>query len=184
MSEETIPQMREAIDRLTEKVSGLEKDNSDLRGELRVRDAQDAFRAEGYNPAHGKLFAAVNPEGEITAEAVTAFADEQGLPLLDTSGDGEAQEGGDSTPDGGDGSTALSGMAGAGSRAGDGGAGGADQKQLTRQQYLALAKEDPAAARAAVASGNVEISADNPHLAGGGVSGTGNPYARANAPSE
>ena len=176
MSEENIPQMRETIERLSKDKSGLESTVSDLTGQLRVKDAQDVFRSEGFNPAHGKLFAAVNPEGDITAEAVVAFADEQGLPLLDGTQE-TSTEGGESTSEATDGSEGLAGMAGGGSGAGDGGAGGAAVETLTRAEWQQLATSDPAAAKAAIASGRVEISKDNPYVKDS-VSAPGvNPYA-------
>ena len=176
MSEENIPQMRETIERLSKDKSGLEKQVSDLNSQLRVNEAQDVFRSEGFNPANGKLFAAVFPEGDITAEAVVAFADEQGLPLLEGA-QGSSEGSGESTSEATDGSEGLAGMAGGGSGAGDGGAGGAAVETLTRAEWQALATSDPAAARAAIASGRVEISKDNPYVKDS-VSAPGvNPYA-------
>lgn len=160
MSEDTnVAQMRETIERLSKDKAGLKSENESQAKRLREFEAKDVFREAGYNPNHGKLFAALHPEGEITADAVVSFADEQGLPALSTqedSGDGQ-----DSASQDDAGSQQLSAMAGSGSRAGDGGSGGAQVETLTRQQYKELHAVDPAAARAAVASGRVEISRDN-----------------------
>ena len=161
MSEETnIQKMRETIERLSKDKAGLESKNVELTQQLRVRDARDVFRQEGYNPKHGDLYAAVNPEGEITAEAAVAFATEQSLSVLeDTSGSSE--ESGDSASDDAGDQAGKASMAGGGSRSGDGGAGGASVDTLTREQWKQLNASDPAAAQAAIASGRVEISRDN-----------------------
>ena len=173
MSEDNIPQMRETIERLSKDNSSLKTENSGLTSQLRTRDARDAFRDGGYVPKNGDLYAAMNPDGEITAEAVTAFADEQGLPLAGNSEDSGGS--GDSTEEG-DGSENLSGMSGSGSGAGDGGAGGAGVETLTRQEWQALHATDPAAAQKAIASGRVEISKDNPFVKGAGLPRGTNPY--------
>lgn len=175
MSEETIPQMRETIERLSKDKAGLEGSVKDLTGQLRVRDARDAFRTEGFNPKHGDLYAAVNPEGEITAEAVNTFAEDQGLPVLDGNQSG-SDDGGESTSGAKDGTENLADMSGSGSGAGEGGAGGAVPETLSRQEWQALYASDPASAKAAVASGRVEISKDNVMLKPSASPGA-NPYA-------
>jgi hypothetical protein len=170
-----IPQMRETIDRLNKEKAGLQKDNGELQSKVRVFEAKDAFRGAGYNPNHGELFAAMNPEGEITPDAVAEFAERQSLPPL--SGDtGDSSEEGDSTSDDA-GDSNLAGMAGSGSRGGDGGAGGANVESMTRQEWQALHADDPAAAAQAIASGRVEISKDNPYVSGSGLARGENPYA-------
>lgn len=176
MSEDTnIPQMRETIERLSKENAGLKKDNSDLQGQLRVRDARDTMRQAGYNPKHGDLYAAMNPEGEITAEAVSTFAEEQGLPTF-TADSAASDDAGDSTNDGGADTTQLAAMSGSGSRGGDGGAGGADVQTMTRAEWKQLYADDPVAARQAVASGRVEISRGNPIVGGSGSPRGENPY--------
>lgn len=177
MSEETIPQMRETIERLSKDKSGLAKQVEDQAKALRNYEAADAFRAAGYNPNHGKLFAALHPDGEITAEAVTAFADEQGLAPVQASTQESEAGGGDDTSQASDGMEAAAALAGGGSRAGDGGAGGSNVQTLTRAQWQDLHASDPAAARAAVASGRVDISRDNVYVRqAGGSQAPGNPY--------
>lgn len=178
MSEENIPQMRETIERLSKDKSGLQSEVSDLQAQLRVRDARDAFRAEGFTPKNGDLYAAMNPEGEITAEAVVAFADEQGLPLAGSTQE-STEEAGTTTTEAADGSEALAGMAGSGSGAGEGGAGSASPETLTRQEWQALHATDPAAAKAAVASGRVEITKDNPYVPSSLSAPGVNPYVTA-----
>lgn len=177
MSEETIPQMRETIERLSKDKAGLQTQVDELSGQLRVRDAREAFRAEGYDPKQGDLFAASNPEGEITAEAVNEFAGSFNLqPVAAESQEGEskAADEGDPAPQAPAGSTGLAPAAGGGSLPGDSGSGGPGVKKMTRAEWQNLAATDPAAARAAVASGRVEISGDNPWT--GTQVPAGNPY--------
>lgn len=170
-AEENIPQMRETIERLSQDNAKAEKSISDLNSQLRVRDAREAFRGEGYNPKHGDLYAAVNPEGDITAEAVVSFADEQGLVVLEVNQESSGDSGSDTSGDDVE-ADKLSNMSGGGSRAGEGGAGGASPDTLTRTQWKELYRTDQAAAQAAITSGRVEISKDD----SGSVPGT-NPYA-------
>ena len=177
MSEEqNIPQMRETIERLSKDKATLSEENGNLKGELRGRDAQDAFREQGYNPANGKLYAAMNPDGEITAESVVTFATEQGLSPVGDSQEAPNDAGG-SSDSADDGSSELSGMSGGSSRGGDGGAGGAEVETLTRDEWRQLKTSDPAAAAQAVASGRVEISRDNVFAGGSGLPAGTNPYA-------
>jgi len=175
MSEETIPQMRETIERLSKDKAGLTKQVTELSGNLRVRDAREAFRAEGYNPKHGDLFAANNPEGDITVEAVTSFANSFGLAQVSSSDTPKVVEDDTSTVE--DGSEDLAALAGGGSRSGDGGAGAADTEKMTRKEWQSLYRTDPAAAKAAVASGRVSVSGEGFAPAGSSLVHGDNPYA-------
>lgn len=173
-----IPQMRETIDRLEKKVSSLETDLSSAQGDLRVRDARDAFRVAGYDPRQGDLFAASNPDAEITPENVQSFADQYNLSAV---AEATPSDGGEPTPEVESDSAELAAMAGSGSRSGEGGAGGAASEPMSRAQWQQLYATDPAAAKAAIASGRVEISGDNPYVQGGGLPRGVNPYAETSA---
>ncbi len=162
MSEDNIAEMRKTIERLSKDKADLTKQVGDLTKANRVYQAKEAFQAQGFKPANGALYAAVNPEGEITPEDVVAFADEQGFsPVEQNSGDGGSSQ--ESTSDGDDGSSDFSSMAGSGSRGGDGGAGGSSSETLTRQAWQELYARDPEAAKAAARQGRVQISKDNTH---------------------
>ena len=169
-----IPQMRETIERQEKKIAELESERNGLQSDLRVRDARDAFRTAGYDPRQGDLFAASNPDAEINAENVQGFADQYNL---SPAGDSTPTDEGDPTPEVDDGSAELNAMAGGGSRGGDGGAGGAASEPMSRAEWQRLYESDPAAAKAAVASGRVEISRDNPYVQGSGLPRGVNPYA-------
>jgi hypothetical protein len=175
VSEDNIAQMRETIERLSKDKAGLEKSNGELTVQLRGVTARDAFRTAGYKPENGALYAAMNPEGDITPETVVAFADEQGLPLLSAGTQTEGKSSQEGTSEAGKAQADLEGMAGGGSRAGDGGAGGAEVETLTRQAWQELYANDPASAKAAVASGRVQISKDNVYSKGALVPGV-NPF--------
>lgn len=178
MSDSTnIPEMRETIERLSKEKAAALKEVADVRKDLRVRDAKDAFAEAGYAKSNGELFVASNPEGEITAEAVVQFADQYDLTPVVT--EESSTDSGDPTPPPADGSSELAPMAGSSSRSGDGGAGGADVETLTRDEWKALQQKDPSAAAAAIASGRVEISAGNPFVRGSGLPKGVNPYAGA-----
>lgn len=164
MSEEetNIPQMRETIERLTKDKAGLEKTLTEQAKSLRVIAAKEAFRTEGFNPANGKLYAAMVPDGDITAETVLAFAKEQGLSVLDKATQESSGDAGDSTSLEAKESANMAAMSGSSSRAGEGGAGGASPEVLTRTKWQELYHADPAAAKQAIASGKVEISDGTP----------------------
>lgn len=178
MSEETIPQMREAIEAANKRVKELEDTVSSKDQELRVRDAREAFRDAGYNPKHGDLFANdPNQNGEITAEAVAAYADQWDLAPASVDGkqDASAEEG-DSTGDQDDSSDTFSSMDRSGTRAGDGGGGSSTEQSLTRQEWMELQASDPVAASQALRQGRVLISTSENLKSGQTASVGGNPY--------
>jgi hypothetical protein len=161
VSEENIPQMRETIERLSKDKSDDATTIGNLTKQVAEFKAREVFGGEGYSPSNGNLFVAMNPETEATPEAAVAFAEAQGLTIVGTTQEGSG-ESGESTTEASDGSENLAGMSGSGSGAGDGGAGGSANDSLTRQQWQELYQTDPEAAKAAAASGRVEISKDNP----------------------
>jgi hypothetical protein len=62
------------------------KENEELRAYKAERDRADRensisgiFTEVGLNPKHAKLFSALNPEGDVTAEAVASFARDYAL---------------------------------------------------------------------------------------------------------
>jgi hypothetical protein len=156
MTEETIPEMRERIEAQNKAIKDKDTEIGKLNSQLRVRDAREAFRGAGYNPKHGDLFATTNPEGEITAEAVAAFAGE--WDLQPAASDSIADEGTDDTSDADDGTDTLGSLGRSGTRAGEGGGGSSLEKTLTRQDWMELQATDPVAASQALSQGRVLIS--------------------------
>lgn len=156
---ETIPQMREQIDKLNGDLKKQQDAAAELSKENRLLKARDVFREQGYDPVHGELFATSN-SGEITAEAVDEFAGKYGLvpTTKEASEEGTQSDetGADDSDDG------MSSFSRAGSGAGTGGAAGPQGDVLTREEWVALSKSNPAAAKEAVAGGRVQLRDDNP----------------------
>lgn len=180
MSEETIPQMREALDKANERIKDLENTNGDLSTENRRLLARDLAVGQGYDASRGDLFASANPDSEITAEALDSFVTQFNLGSTQAEGEegagsGEESGEGDQTQGASDGSEALGQMSRGGSRPGDS-AGGAQPEMMTRQDWQELHANDPIAAQEAVRQGRVEISKGNPFGDAKSVARGSNPY--------
>ena len=178
MSEDTIPQMREHIKELEKQNKGLVSDNDTLTKTNRTMTARDAFREEGYPSSYGDLFAGQRPDEEMTSESMDKFVTDFGL--TKTTEDPEPNvtaDEGDQTPNVAPGSEDLALMSRSGSRPGDGGTGSSDQKTMTRDEWKDLSRTDPAAAKAAVSQGRVQVSKDNPYVPQSRSIGVANPYA-------
>jgi hypothetical protein len=178
MSEETIPQLRERIDELTKQNKALAQQVPELQKENRVLKARDIFGQKGFAPEGGELFAAAHPEGEITDELVSSFVERYKFGKAGSPSEGGTvvpQDEGSDAPEASADTEGLDALARGGSRAGDGGSGGSQSEPMTRAEWQALYKRDPAAAKAANRQGRVQISKDNVYVASGSV--LGNPYA-------
>lgn len=68
---------------LTREVDGLRTFKADTEAEKRAALMTQVFDDVGLNPKHGALFLKLNPEGEVTADAVRTFAAEHELPVSD-----------------------------------------------------------------------------------------------------
>ncbi len=177
MTDETIPQMRETIDRLAKDNKSLTAENETLKGDNRQLSAREVAREAKLDPKIGELFAKTSDD-DLTAEGLTTFATDLGLPaVLDESPNPEggepAEDAEGSAPDA-KGSADLSKMSRGGSTDSEG-AGGADEETMTRAEWTELSRTDPDAARVALAKGKVQISRDNPFL--GDTQRPGNPFA-------
>lgn len=172
MSEETIPQMREALDAKDKTIQGQTDQIEKLNQQVRASESREAFRDAGYNPKHGDLFAQQNPEGDITPELVASFAGEWDLsPAAEGTSDG-----GDGTDSDDDGTDALDSMDRSGSRAGEGGSGSSDQQTYTRQEFLEMQMSDPVKAATALNQGRVLISTSGNLRSGQDAAPGRNPY--------
>lgn len=176
MTEETIPQMRDTIERLQKDLKSTASEKDKLATENRQLTARELAREAQLDPKYGELFAKT-AEGDLTVDGITEFAQEFGLPAAETEGSdaggdgysGEAEGSEASTP----GSADLSKMARGGSSAGEG-AGSATEETMTRAEWTELSRTDPAAAQAALAKGQVQISRNNPYA--GNTQRPGNPF--------
>ena len=161
MSEETVQQMRETIERMQKATAADAKTITDQAVEIRVRDAREAFRTQGLNPRHGDLFASQEPDTDINAETVTAFAEAWNLKAEEKI-DSDSDDG-EKTSEVTDGSEGLSSMSGGGSQSEGGVPSGDEIELMPRQEWIQLSITDPARAKQIATSGRVAISADNPY---------------------
>lgn len=179
MSEDTIPQMRETIDRLAKENKSLTTERDDAVGEVRNLTAKEYARLGNFTPATGELYAKT-AEGDLSEDGLVAFATGLGIPELsgeetkveEESSTEKVEETGADAP----GSPDLSKMSGGGNQQ-EGGSGGADSELMTRQEWTALSRTDKVAAAAALAQGKVKFSKDNPFA--GDTQRPGNPYLEA-----
>lgn len=163
-NEETVPQMRDRIEQLNAEKATALRQAQEAEATVRKLSARDAFREAGYSAAHGELFAAQNPEGEITPEAVTEFASNYNLQLVSGSAEAsttstDSEEG--TSEEANDPGQGLANFSGGGSRASTGTAAGAGAGKMTKEEWHKLNRDNPAAARDALLKGKVEMSAQN-----------------------
>jgi len=177
MTEETIPQMRETIDRLVKDNKSLTAERDTAVGEVRSLNARSFASAANFTPQAGELYAK-NTEGDLTADGFAEFATGLGLTASEAvppATGGEAPAAGEETTPEATGSADLSNMARGGSTT-EGGAGSATEESMTRDEWIELSRTDPIAAKEALAKGKVLVSKDNPYA--GGSQRPGNPFQR------
>lgn len=157
---DSVPQMRERIDQQNEQLKAREQELQELKSQLRTANARELFREQGLSPKHAELFAATNPEGELTPESVQEFATSYGLApqAAEPSEAGDTPEPQTTEDDPGEG---LSAFSGAGSRGQAGDAATPRTTKMTRDEWKALRDRDPAAAKVAIANGQVELNPNN-----------------------
>lgn len=174
MPEETVPQLRETLETTQKELKKLQKQNDDLLKTNRTLQAKEAFRDAGLNPKLSDLYTAMNPEGDITEEAVTEFASTWGIAGA-TMQEGAGEEGGEPEAAGSQteqvpNTEGLEQMSRAGSRAGDGGQPPVDTKYVTTDEFVQMQRTNPTEAKKALAEGRVKLREDNP-LANKAVTG-------------
>lgn len=179
MSEETIPQMRETIDRLAKDNKSLTIERDDAVAEVRSLNAKEFARLGKFTANAGELYAK-NYEGELSAEGLVEFAAGLGLtaekettpPPGEEKPPEKTEEAGAEAP----GSPDLSKMSGGGSTT-EGGAGGVTEELMTREEWTELSRTDKVAAATALAQGKVKLLKDNPYA--GNTQRPGNPWLEA-----
>ncbi len=178
MSEETIPQMRETIDRLAKDNKDLTTERDEAVGEVRSLNAKEFARVAEFKPAAGEMYAK-NTEGDLTAEGFVDFATALGLtaekeadPATEKETPAAEEKAGAEAP----GSSDLSKMSGGGSTT-EGGTGGATEELMTREEWTELSRTDKHAAAIALAQGKVQLSKNNPYA--GNTQRPGNPWLEA-----
>lgn len=171
MSEETIPELRDARDEAVADAKRFRTERDDSQKEVRELKAREAFHDAGYEKGHGELFVAVNPETDFTAEAIAEFVKENNLPprAQETSSKSEEKPGEEKPTETGEekseetSGSGLSTMSGGGSGAGGGGQQSTADELVTTAEWAALHKSNPEAARKVVKEGRVKLRTDNPY---------------------
>jgi hypothetical protein len=142
-------ELREARDRAVERAEEAEARAQALQSELRQFKAQVTFEKVGLTPKHADLFLKANPEAEVTAEAISDFANEYGLVPAqhdDPTPTGEVPPNPDAM------AAAISGAAGSQTA----GAAPAAQPKMSKADFNKLLVENPQAAAEAYTKGLVE----------------------------
>jgi len=145
-NEESIPNLREALDKATSDKNTLQDQFNEVSGELKGMKAKEAFRAGGFQDSHAELFLKANPEAEINNDTVTEFVTSynltpQSAPVEQSAGLTDIGKVADNS------SPAVIGTAEAG--------------KMTKQQYKKLQVSDPTLAHEALLKGNVQMREDN-----------------------
>ena len=141
-TQETPKDLREALERQTERATEAEKAATAAVSELREFKAQTLLG----NEKHAELFLKVNPEAEITRDAVNAFVKDYGLTVeQDAPPAAEKEE----RPDPG------AGLGSFGEAAGSGTGGGtpAAKPKMSPEDFSKLLEENPQAAAQAYIDG-------------------------------
>lgn len=178
MTEETIPQMRDTIDRLTKDLKTIGAERDDAVAEVRGLTGREFAREADFSPQAGELYAK-NTVEDLSAEGFESFATGVGLTANvkeEAKVDGEEDPSKEETTTEAKGSADLTKMARGGSATEEGGAGSATEELMTRAEWTELSVTDPIAAREALAKGKVLLSKDNPYV--GDSPKTGNPFVR------
>lgn len=167
-SDEAIQNMKEQIERLEKAIEDAQATNAELANantqlstENKTLQAKGLFRDLKYSTKQAELFVqTLGEDGEITEEAVREFAEAYDLSPLGSESGSEGEEGaGEGEPKTDD--SNLSSMARAGSRSGAGSPSGVGKGSMTRDEWMQLQKENPAAADQALKGGRVQLREDN-----------------------
>lgn len=171
MSEMTPDQLRDAYEATKKENAKLQKAAEEALAEVRTLKAVNAVKDAGLSAELADLYIVANPEADITVESVKEFAEKYGIPASEATPvvDEAATE--QPRPE----QAGLSNFARAGSGAGNGGAAPIGTKHLTRDEFLVLQRDNPAAARQALAEGRVQLREDNPLAEGSSAFGH-NPF--------
>ena len=146
-NEESIANVREALDKATAEKGALQEQYDTVSGELKGMKAKEAFRAGGFEDSHAELFVQTNPEVEITPEAISEFVTKYNLtpqsvpqqtlePLADIANVAQP--------------ATQPGVIGT-----------AEAGKMTKDEYKKLQVSDPTAAHQALIEGKVQMREDN-----------------------
>lgn len=150
----------------------LKAEHSELQSQYKGLQTEIQFEKQGLNPSQAKLFLASNPDADVTAESVKAFAEEYNLVPVEQSAPAAAEppaepvhgEGGEPpaverTLQGGPQSNLASFADAAGSPQAD--AGAAAPAQMSQEEFQKLLESNPEEAARAYAEGRVARNSQN-----------------------
>jgi len=145
-NEESIPNLREALDKAKSDNSALQEQFNQVSGELKGMKAKEAFRAGGFQDSHAELFLKANPDAEINNDTVSEFVTSynlspQSAPVEQSAG--------------------LNNMGQVADNASPSVVGTPEGGKMTKEQYKKLQVNDPTAAHEALIQGKVEMRDDN-----------------------
>ena len=149
LSNESIPNLRDALDKAGQKYSDLENQFGEVNAELRQYKAKEVFRNSGYSEKHAELYVKSNPEAEFTNEAIQEFV--TSYDLKPSTGQQEVNE---------ENLNQMSSVAEPpSSQVGE--VGMADTGKMSKSEYKQLQSKDPTAAHEALIQGRVQFREDN-----------------------
>ena len=145
-NEESIPNLREALDKAKSDNSALQEQFNQVSGELKGMKAKEVFRASGFQDSHAELFLKANPDAEINNDTVSEFVTSynlspQSAPVEQSAG--------------------LNNMGQVADNASPSVVGTPEGGKMTKEQYKKLQVNDPTAAHEALIQGKVEMRGDN-----------------------
>ena len=146
-NEESISNVRDALDKATADKTTLQEQLTEVSGELKGMKAKEAFRAGGFQDSHADLFIKTNPDAEITTESINEFVNKYSLNPTEA-----PQQASESLSDMGNvaQTSPQSGVVGT-----------AEAGKMTKADYKKLQVSDPTAAHQALLEGKVQMREDN-----------------------
>lgn len=154
----TPEELRDAFDAVSKENKKLQSQQAELLKENRALKAQLATRDAGVKPEVADLYIAANPDADISVDSIKEFVEKYGIAGGEPVPVGEESAEQPSAPS----TEGLDQFARAGSRTSPGGSAPDGKKVLTRDEFLMLQKDNPMAARQALAEGRVQLRNDNP----------------------
>lgn len=179
MSEElTLAQLRDEYETLQKDHGKLKTAHENTVKENRQLKASQAFTEAGLPANLSDLFITAVPDGDISVDAVKAFAEKYGVGSSEApAGEETESKTEETTPPATDG---LKNLARVGSGSGEGGQQTAGTKTLTSREFVDQLRTDKAAAQQALAEGRVVLRDDNPMARDRVSMGTVNPFEKFN----
>jgi hypothetical protein len=149
-NEQSIPNLREALDKANADRNELQEQFNQVSGELKNLKAKEAFKASGFQDSHAELFLKANPDAEINNESISEFVNTYNL--------SPAKQESVPSPQTNEG---LANLGNVGNNANPAVVGTAENAKMTKAEYKKLQATDPTAAHQALVTGRVQMRDDN-----------------------